>query len=287
MTSLLYKKILVPVDFSACSENAVHYACEMALSLNATLYVYHAYHVPLIMDYYPEDVKDLAGKVKEEAEEQMQKVRSFIHRKYATLKTVVRIEHDLLIDGLTELVQKEKIDLIITGTKGASGMSEYLLGSNTARIIETIHCTVLAVPKNAIFKAPQKVLFATDFQFEDVKSITKMIELVGSFEPEIMIAHASTSPFTHDEMLMEWLSETLEERITYPKINYQNILKVKDNFSALNDYITSHAIDLVVMSTRNKNFMKKFFTGSLTKKMAYHTEIPLLAFHNEKENELS
>lgn len=286
MTSFVYKNILVPVDFSACSENAVLYAAEMARTLNSTLHVYHAYHVPLILDYYPEDVKTLAKKLKEEADEQMEKVKSFIHRKYGKLRTEFIVEQNLLIEGVKSIVEKNKIDLIIIGTKGASGMSEYLIGSNTARMIESINCTTLAIPENAVFKAPKKILFATDFQFEDIKSIKKMVELISTFESEIKIAHISTTPFTRDETLMEWFSEVLEQRIPYPKISYQNILKVKDNFSELNDYINNHKIDLVAMSTRNKNFIKRLFTGSLTKKMAYHTEIPLLAFHIE-DNQLN
>jgi nucleotide-binding universal stress UspA family protein len=287
MKSFTYKNILVPVDFSPCSENAILYAAEMASLLGAKLYIYHVYHVPLVLDYYPEEVKAVSDSMKAEADEHMEKIKAFIHHKYKNLVTEYRMEMDLLMSGIKNSVEKDKIDLVIMGTKGASGISEFLIGSNTARAIESINVTVLAIPQNAVFKEPQKVLFATDFQFEDIDSIKKMVELVGMFKPRIEIAHISTTPFTYDENIMEWFMEVLEQRVPYPNMNYHNILKIKDNYSVLNDYITDQKIDMVVMSTHNKNFIKKLFTGSLTKKMVYHTEIPLLAFHHEDDNVLT
>lgn len=55
-------------------------------------------------------------------------------------------------------MKEQKIDLVVMGTKGASGVTEILIGSNTADVIEKCHCPVLAIPAESDFKTPTKVV---------------------------------------------------------------------------------------------------------------------------------
>mgnify|MGYP000515948103 CR=1 FL=1 len=66
---------------------------------------------------------------------------------------------------MKEIVEKKKIDYVITGTKGASGFDEVFLGSNTVRMIRAIReCPILAVPENYEYTKTKRIGFATDFK---------------------------------------------------------------------------------------------------------------------------
>ena len=71
---------------------------------------------------------------------------------------------NLLADEVKDVVDSYRIDLIVTGTKGASGMDEVFMGSNTVRIIKsTKKCPILAIPQHFDYQTPSEVAFATDF----------------------------------------------------------------------------------------------------------------------------
>jgi nucleotide-binding universal stress UspA family protein len=276
-----YKNILVPVDFSGCSENAVIYAAEMAKLLYAKVHLYHAYHVPFYTEYYGESIKDVEEEARNNARSQMKKVEVLFELHYPNVKWESHISLDFFMDELGQIIESRKIDLIIIGTKGASGLNEYLVGSNAAKIVESVKCPVLVVPQKAIFKRPGKVLFATDFQLDNIDSIKDLTKLMGVFKPKIIVAHVSITPYALDDQIMKWYSGVILDKITYPEFEFVDLLKKKNNLTELNDYIQKNSIDVVAMSKRNKTFVKRIFTGSLTKKMTYHTDIPLLVYHSE------
>jgi nucleotide-binding universal stress UspA family protein len=82
---------------------------------------------------------------------------------------------------------------------------------------------------------------------------------------------------------MDGLREIAKEQINYSNIVYHTIAQREDVFSSLNAFIDEHQIEVIAMTRQNKSFIKRLFTGSLTKKMAYHSHIPLLAFHFKKD----
>lgn len=280
MTSYFYKNILVPVDFSGCSENAVLYAAEMAKSLHAKIHLYHAYHIPFYIEYYGDSIKDTEENARNSAREQMRKIEALLELHHPNVKWESHLNFKFFMDDLEQMLESNKIDLIIMGTTGASGLNEYLVGSNAARVVESVKCPVLVVPQKAAFKRPEKVLFATDFRLDNVDSIKDLIRLMGVFKPKIIVAHVSITDFNLDEQIMKWFGGIIKDQIDYPEFEFVDLVKVKDNLTELNNYVHNYNIDVVAMSTRNKNFLKKLFTGSLTRKMAYHTDIPLLAYHS-------
>lgn len=78
------------------------------------------------------------------------------------------------------------------GTQEASGLEQLLLGSYTADVVDKVDCPLLVIPAYVIFKKPEKIIFATDFQFNDFININQAPVVAETFEAEIMITHVST-----------------------------------------------------------------------------------------------
>lgn len=285
-----FKNILVPTDFSNCATNALHYAADLALTLKAKIHLYHTYHLPILIRSYAAGLIDLNQELKEESEARLKKALDAFKVKYPTVDVQGETEYGLLMDQVPSAIKRYESDLIVMGTKGASGLDEYLVGSNAAYLIEATKLPVLVIPEQATFTSPKKIAFTTDFQFGDVESLKKLAELMGAFKPEITVVHLSTHPITRltkDAELMDWFKEMVEEHVAYPNISFQNKIRNTDNLTDIDKFITDNQMDMVAMSTRQKSFLKKLFTGSLTRKMAYHTHLPLLAFHLPEDNRLN
>src|ERR1051326_2237606 len=132
------KTILVPTDFSKNSLNAIDYAVALAKKENAKIILLNSYYfLPSSSDIpYPADIiqslrTDSINKLNFLCEE-------ISKRKKIKCKMVSKF--DLTVPAIIETATEKKAGLIVMGTKGASGLKEVLMGSNTASVIEKAKC---------------------------------------------------------------------------------------------------------------------------------------------------
>ncbi|TAL63285.1 MAG: universal stress protein [Bacteroidetes bacterium] len=279
------RTILVPTDFSKNAKNALDYAASVAKKENSKLILLHAFHI-----FYPSSeipvamvVEEVSGTQKK-AEEELNKLCLEI-KKNKKLKCDFICREGLAVDILLEVSRKIRPDLIIMGTKGASGIREVILGSNTAKVIEKAICPVIAVPAGASFKGIRNIVFSTDYHESDVNALKKTTGIAKIFGSRINILHASDREFTQEveEGLMRQFMKTVSKKIKYSKIS--SLVKYGElPENILQDYIKKKKPDLIAMSTQRRSLLEKLFGTSITKKMAYHTNVPLLAFHHKHES---
>lgn len=137
------KRILVPVDFSECSDEAMQYATMVARRLKARVYLVHVIQ-PFtygmtetfnLVDHYTA-LKMIAGPMLDQARKKLS-------------KQGVSVETDLLSGPAhREILQKARrvdVDLIVIGTHGRTGMEHLLLGSVAEKVVRMSACPVLTV----------------------------------------------------------------------------------------------------------------------------------------------
>ncbi len=196
------------------------------------------------------------------------------------MKCELLSKYDLAVNAIIETIKEKKTDFIVMGTKGASGIKEILMGSNTASIIEKANCPVIAIPEGAKFKGIKKITYATDYRESDVPALKNLIEIAKPFNAEILVLHASDDEFTHfsEEVFMNEFMNKIQKKINYKKLVYK-LVYGKHLTKVLDKHIEQNSPDLIAMSTRHRNMFDKIFGTSITKKMAYHTKMPLIVFH--------
>ena len=185
------KNILLPTDFSDNAWNATRYAIELFKDETCVFHLLNTY-TPAIASSRFMAASAMSGQLEEGAhgnsERGLAKVLDRIHNTYDnpnhSFKTISSFS--LLVDQIKEIVETEGIDLIVTGTKGASGLEEVFMGSNTVRIIKSVkNCPVLAIPQNFNFQKPSEIAFATDFnRFYSESELQPMIDLAKTFEAD-------------------------------------------------------------------------------------------------------
>ena len=166
------------------------------------------------------------------------------------------------------------------GTKGRGGILRDLFGSVTEKIVENAEIPVLAIPKESKFNGINTIIYATDFEKTDNKSINKLMNLFALFEAKIHFIHVCFGGAERrDKIRMAKLREHFRNiykniDVEYDLVESENIMKSFD------DYVKNRPIDIISMTTRKRGAFAKFLEPSFTQKMLFHTNIPLLVFHS-------
>jgi nucleotide-binding universal stress UspA family protein len=149
-----YKKILVPVDFSGCSQKGLEYAIGFANELEAKIALLHATYLGYIYSSEGTGLYDIPGLQKaarKSAERQMQKLvraAKFGRVKFETVFT----EASPVLD-IRDFAKDHDVDLIITSTHGLTGFQHVLIGSIAEKVVRHAPCSVLVVPSHPQIRA--------------------------------------------------------------------------------------------------------------------------------------
>ncbi|HMS32464.1 MAG TPA: universal stress protein [Ignavibacteria bacterium] len=278
------KNILCPTDFSPNSENALNYAVEIARKIKGNLVLLHAYSVQLIDPNMPAEIYLSAYQEEEKsAKESLDELSKRISESNKNengnniFNTEAIVTQGLVVDEVLSLINDFKIDLVIMGTHGASGITELILGSNTASVIEKATIPVLAIPGNAVYKGINNIVYAYDDIKSGLPSFQRLLEFAKIYDSEITLLHIiETGKDTADINKKEF--DRIRQSSDYDKIRLE-LVKEENIIEGINDYVNSNNVDILAMAIRKRTLIDKIFSRSLTKKMAYHTKIPLLALH--------
>lgn len=276
------KKILVPTDFSVCAENAIMFAVQSSKLVPAEIILLHTVEVAgnLYTDYMGVN-HEFSQSVIDNTQKELADLASRVSK-----MENIQISHALGIGTLREsiysVVKEKGVDMIIMGTTGASGLDEKIWGSRTASVIGNTPVPVLAVPSGYEWKRPQKILFSTNHFEEDPVILNFLFELAGLFMATVYVVVFTDEDDDKAGVYLEH-SRKLPHYEKFLKNTYhESTLTVKNIYGlefekSLQEYISQNGIDILTMVTYKRKFWDRIFHPSLTRKMSYHSKIPLLA----------
>jgi len=272
--------ILVPTDLSDLSKVAVQYAVNIVNKLGGTLTLLHV--VSLTQPTRASMRLQLVSLEKELMDTAKEDLEAFVKEISGKLSTKQQINVKVVngasfSDTVKREAKKLHTGLIVMGTRGARGLRKYVLGTNTASVIEVSHVPVLAVPELGEFKSFDNVVYATDLKDVD-RELQILLPYLEKFNSTVHLLHVTPS-----------LKEvaTLEKKVSasISKAEISNVVaKVivnKNVDEAIDYYITESKADLLAMFTHDLTFYEKLFNRSVTRQMAFHNKVPLLAFRQE------
>jgi len=218
--------------------------------------------------------------VRNSSEEGLQKTVERVKSKYGNTKHSFKTfsSFNLLIEEVKDLVSRHNIDLVITGTKGASEIDDVFMGSNTVRIIKSIKkCPVLAIPQHFDFIAPTEIAFATDFKrFYTASELNPLLELAQMFKATIRIVHVQHGTKALSElqqfninMLKRYLNGA--EHYVHTVSELHSVSQTLEMFS---EELDIHLLALI--NYQNGCYLEKMTREPIVKRTAFHTQIPLL-----------
>ncbi len=289
------RRILVPVDFSEFSLITIDYAIGLAQILKAEVKLFYSYYNPVTGSDLSLDgqintlqidsvIDDLATKAKQQMKILKSEVQKRIQlQNLSNVKLSYTLDAGSPADVILHQINKYNPGIVIMGTRGRGEGSYNILGSVTQKIIEKAKIPVLSIPEKSKFKGvdfENKVMFATNFDPADFKSLRKLMNLVKPFDMSINFVHFSRDEtFKIDETKMNRLKEHFVNEYSEHDITCDNIVST-NIVEAMQKYIEEKNIDLIALTTHKRGMIEKLFNPSLAKKMLFHSNIPLLVFHS-------
>jgi len=276
---MTYTRILVPLDFSDCALNALKYAISFAKETEAKLILMHAYHIPVPAAEAAMSINTrLVDDFIKEGNNQMK----WIFKQYPELDHLVetqKIKMAFVTDAIISEIKESKVDLVIMGTHGASNAFDELVGSNTLHIIRKTNKPVLAVPNEVNRFKIKEILFSYDYHSINGKeTIQPLIDFALLFGAQIHVLHITDKL---DRIHSGAVSEAkLLERYLKDIPHQYHMLAGEHVESAILKYIKNHGIDALAVMPRKHTMFERLFQSSVTKQLAHHSKIPMLAFHN-------
>jgi nucleotide-binding universal stress UspA family protein len=285
---------LVPINFSNASLNASYTALELAAKMKARVKLIHAYNLPDVRPMSFDDTEFYAGtlsahitEIREEAEKSMavflEKINAYIKRK--SLPEIPVSTN--LINGVPGEIamytaESENAGLIIIGISGKEVRTFEPMGKIASRIVEKSSVPILVVPEDIEFKGIDKfkrVLYITTFDESDFPAIGKLISIVKWLDMDIYCLHIGMEEKDQwNKVKMEGLREYFNKVYGKPNVK-SDLIFSKDMIKSLDDFITSKNIDLISLTAHKRNIISKLINPDITRKILYHTRIPLLVFH--------
>ncbi|MBA2612746.1 MAG: universal stress protein [Bacteroidetes bacterium] len=269
------KTILVPTDFSDAAKNASIYAAEFAKSIRGKIILYHAYHLPIMITTdTPTTVMMDMQMVEEENLERLKKEAHHLKEKTG-VDITYRITEGFAVDEILEIERSQNPDLIIMGMQQSQPLNEFLVGGIATDVIRQSLVPVMIIPLGANFKQFKKIVFATDYNIDtDIHLLEPLKEFAKIFYAKLFILN----------IVKELELVGVEKEVSRMRIqNYFEDLdhthyyfEDTDIIHGLNEFIEEYEIDIVTMLPHRHNLFKRMFSESYTKKMAFHTHIPLL-----------
>ena len=272
-------KILLPIDFSKASINAIEYALNFVSGNKSKLTLYHSF-IPFESAFYgsPEFREKEIIKTEQDLKTEIEKLKAKFHADYPDCMLETFIDKGSETQQIISFSKKNKIDLIIMGTTGASGLKEIIIGSVTVDIFNKSECPVLAVPLNYKHKSIQKMLMPTNYALQDLIALKFLFQFSVTKSADIHFLHINPNgkPSVKETELMEAFKKTINSLLKKRNKEF-SLIQGDDSEKCISSLVKKEKIDLTVMTTiKRKSFIDRFFHNSLTKKMACHTRIPLL-----------
>lgn len=275
------KKILFPTDFSEVSNNAFVYALKLADNIKAEIITLHVYDLPIIdNDGHPNYLLEIYDVVEvgqfENYKGQIPALRDIAQQHDLAH---IPLSHELLmgdlVSNIKEVCRREHIEYVVMGTKGASGLKETFLGSTAGTVIAETDAFVLAIPEQCKYHSISNIAFTSRFKEKDRKALHKVIKIAKGFNAQVHCLYVRTSHSDVKEVTMrDWEYVFGEYDVRFHVIDNEN---VKDTILGFTD---SQKIDVLAMLHYKRNFLEELFHHSLTKKIAHHIQIPILALHD-------
>jgi nucleotide-binding universal stress UspA family protein len=259
------KSVIIPVDFSDTSLNAARYVANMlAGHADAKVILYH--------NYEHESDKDIAlGYLESLRRELLDKGDS-------------KVEYEMemggdLVENIDRLVHTMRSTLIAMGITGRTSMGQALIGSNTLRLVDNTIYPVLIIPPNAKYNGINNVGFASDF--EDVQSSTPEVfisSVLEMFNPRLHIVNVN--PEHYVSITEHYQQEKAKLQQMFSSYNTEfYFIGMSDFFEAIDNFTKDYNIDVMITVPRHHSNSKSLFKNTHTRRLAYHSHIPILAAH--------
>lgn len=281
------KRVLVPIDFSPVSLNALQTAiaiCKRQLASLTLIYV-----VENTYTLFPPEAGGIAGTI-------LPDLVNGANENLNELAKKVRVEHDIVVNHIVQTgnpadevcrwALHKEINMIVMGTHGASGLREFFLGSNAYRVVKNAPCPVMTIPGTNQWLDFKKILFPVRIVANALDKYEVIRPIIRKNGSSLLIAGVVqlNDPFGILEMktLVDSVRKSIAEDdvICGSEVHYCE--GVAKQVLAISDL---EKPDLIVITATLDTTLKEYFLGPYTQDIVNHAHFPVLSIRPEQSKD--
>ena len=269
----MVKKILIPTDFSACATDAAKAGLALARKINASVYLYTHLALPGEWASLPPVVREHFSSRQRETEAEHQQIIAA----NPDLPVFSQVGGSRFLADLEGAVSRLGIDLIVMGSHGISGKSEYFIGSKTQKVVRKVHCPVLVIKNPLPELRFDRVVFASNFNLQDKESFRFALDLLRPFEPTLHLVNIDLPDLYDSPALL--VRQAMEDfaRLAAPLACEFHVSKDWSIDAGVRLVAEELKADLVVISNRHRPPMYRLLKGNTVEALVNHAELPVLS----------
>jgi nucleotide-binding universal stress UspA family protein len=263
------EKLLVPTDGSEFSESAIKEALTFAKACSSKIY---ALSVIEVNPEFEALAPGFVERAKKTASEHLESIKSKASNEDIDCEILIR-EGEEPYKYIVEEAKKNKIEMIIMGRHGRTGLKRLMIGSVTAKVIGHMPCNVLIVPKasSVIYKT---ILLATDGSKYSEAAALDAISIAKRCRSDLIVLSVSTKTknIPSAKKSVEKIKEKAEKdglkvkTFTPRGMPYELVVKTAKDKKA----------GVIVVGSHGRTGLKKLLMGSVTERIIGHAHCPVL-----------
>ncbi len=278
------KKILVPTDFSKPAKIALDVAIEIARKSGSELILLHVAEAASSTSFSVTGETGLGNteedalftmKLIERSKKQLEKLAA--DNKLKGLKVSTELRVGTPYHGINTIVADSKVDLIVMGTGGKSGIDKVFLGTNTEKVVRRSQCPVLTIKNKPTRVNFKNIVYATSMSKEEEvfsKIVRRTQEMYNS---KIHLVRINTpGNFQRDAVVMKYMEDFARKlQLKNYTLNVYNDLTEEEGIAYFADSINA---DLIAMATHGRTGFAHVLAGSIAEEVVNHSRRPVLTF---------
>lgn len=284
------KSLLAIINEPKEAKGFIQYVASMAVDLKTSVKLLHV----LDSNNIPLSTADASGAAAVQLQENLEAQANTAKKNLAkhiedvkgSMSETVFIDYSVKL-GITslfvnELISDNKADMVVL--EGEINESFWNQTRNSMEIIEDAKCPVWIVPNACIYEPFKEIIYATDYNEDDVSSLKKLISTTQHYSPNITALHITDNIDFDEKVKKAGFIEVLQKSTSYKQISVK-VLKENSNSEIaelINDYANIINANLIVVLKENKSFFERIFKTSQTKSIIKNSMLPIVVFHENK-----
>ena len=271
------RRILIPTDFSPNSWNTLEYASNLYKNVSCKFQIVNTYDIPSSL------LSSTVSSIKKVAEKKLELLLTDISQYLAnpkhTYETIAK--PGAFSKVIQQMTTQTLYDMIVIGTKGATGSKEIFIGSNTQNLVKHIHnCPILIIPESVSYKPISEIAFATDFERVFFKSeIVPIVDLAKRCSATIRMIHVYDEPRL--SQVQHYNSSSLERYFKNLSYDFHVIQDFSTIEKAIEACIEELDIDVLAMIRYAHSFIERLMREAIIRKITFHIKIPFLVIPSD------
>lgn len=273
------KRILIPFDFSETAELALEHAVFMAKLHKADILLLHVVEsfsfASAISSAFGKSQSEFESKMESSAKDRLQNLTEKLHHD-SGMSVSFKIDNGKIYKKIMSVAEEEKVDIIVMGTHGVSGFQEFLVGSNTYRVVMSAPCPVISVQTHAKKIGFKNIILPIDNSHSSRQKVKHAVEIAKHYNSVVHIAGMMTMTDVDLQRRFEVKIHQVRDYFEEHEVPHTvKVFKTDNTAATTEEFATQVNADLIMIMTDQEG--SGIFMGNFAQQIINHSKIPVMS----------